>query len=427
MRRTLTLAAALLLAALAPGGAGAQEMMDRDGMMSPRISRFDLGVYAGGSLTSRWYESRTVTLNGTTTPQDNEDSQEYAPGYAPVFGAQATAWALPWLGLRLNGMYAPMRVPFASEGFFDLGDEIGDSQQYPLNSYFYDLSLALRPFARSERFYRTVYLFAGGGGLTVDLAGEDRSACEAGTLSRGACLSYEPDHATVGQGTAGAGITLLPLGSSLGIFGELAAHIYDSPVHVGDGWTPRIVAPRGSTVRLADDRTAVTARAVIGLKAMFGNFVPPVVAMVPPPPPPPVAPPPAEQPPVVDMRDIQVCVLQNGQLANVTATYNPTRGDTTVNGQAFSSAFPTTGEYAANATWYINNTPITFQNRRFVKYGLPRVLGVNEVTRVGEFMGTPVFAEVGQSRPDVVYVLVRPGCEFQPYQVESKTGSVRGE
>jgi hypothetical protein len=68
-----------------------------------------------------------------------------------------------------------------------------------------------------------------------------------------------------------------------------------------------------------------------------------------------------------------------------------------------------------------------FQGRRFVKYGLARVLGVNEVTRVGDHMGVPVFAEMGQTRPDVIYVPVRPGCEFQPYQVETKTGSVRGE
>jgi hypothetical protein len=84
-------------------------------------------------------------------------------------------------------------------------------------------------------------------------------------------------------------------------------------------------------------------------------------------------------------------------------------------------------QYAANATWFINNEPVMFQNRRFVKYGLPRVLGVSDVTRVGEFQGVSLFAETGQTRPDVVYVPVRPGCEFQPYQVEVKTGSVRGE
>ena len=421
MRRMLTSAAALLLAASTAGAADAQEEMG-----TPRISRFDLGVYVGGSLTSRWYESRTVTLNGTTEPVRNDDSQEFSPGYAPVFGAQATYWLMPMLGVRANALYAPMRNPAPSDGFFDAGDNIGDREFYLVNSYFYDLSLALRPFVRSDNWYRTAYLFAGGGGLTSNVAG-DANACEPFTRAQGACLHLDQDFATVGQGTAGAGITLLGLTSSLGLFGELAAHIYDSPVHVGDGWTGPIVAPQGSTVRIADDRTAVTGRAVIGLKAMLGDFAPPPPAFVPPPPPPPVeAPAPIAPPAAPQMQQIQVCVIQDGNLASVAAMYNPAAGDTTVNGQPFATAYPTGAQYGANATWYINNEPVTFQNRRFVRYGLPRVLGVNEVTRVGDFQGVPIFAEAGQTRPDVVYVPVRPGCEFQPYQVETKTGSVRG-
>jgi hypothetical protein len=414
------------LLAVPAGQAGAQEMM----MGTPRASRFDLGVYAGGSATSRWYESRTVTLNGTDAARDNDDRQVFKPGYSPAFGAHATFWTTPMFGLRLHGAYVPMRVPSLSEGFFDLFTEAGNRQAYALNSYFYDLNLAARPFIRSDNWYRSVYLFAGGGGLTVDLAGEDRLGCEPGTFSRAACLSYTPDHATVGQGTAGAGIDLLRFTEMLGVFGEIAAHVYDSPVHVGDGFIAPIRAPTGSTVRIADDRTAVTTRVVIGLKAMFGNLIPAPV-MAPPPPPPPMIEPPVVQPtpppPVIDMQTIQICVVQDGNLMNVTGMYNPAAGDTTVNGQPFATAHPMGAQYAANAPWYINNEPLMFQGRRLVKYGLPRVLGVNEVTRVGEFMGVPIFAEAGQTRPDVVYVPVRPGCEFQPYQSEVKTGSVRGE
>ena len=423
MKRTMWCTATAVLLAASAGQAQAQEMLDR-----PRISRFDLGVYAGGSLTSRWYESRTLTLTGTEDPIRNDDDQDFSPGYAPVFGAQATYWLTPIVGVRANALYAPMQVPNESDGFFDPGENIGDRPFYTVNSYFYDLSLALRPFIRGNGWYRTAYLFAGGGGLTSNLAG-DADACEPTTLSRGACLTFDPDYASVGQGTAGAGITLINFTSMFGLFGELAAHVYDSPVHVDDSFVGPIREPTGSTVRIADDRTAVTGRAVIGLKAMFGDFVPPFVAPPPPPPPPvveqPIAPPPP--PPVTADSNIQVCVLQDGNLTNVTAQYNTARGDTMVNGQPFATAFPTGGQYAANASWYINNEPVMFQNRRFVKYGLPRVLGVNEVTRVGEFQGVPVFAETGQTRPEVVYVLVRPGCEFQPYQVETKTGSVRGE
>jgi hypothetical protein len=415
---------AALLAAPA-GQAGAQEMG------TPRASRFDLGVYAGGSATSRWYESRTIVLNGTDTPTENDDRQAFKPGYAPAFGAHATFWATPMFGLRLHGAYVPMRVPSLSDGFFDIFNEAGNRQAYALNSYFYDVNLAARPFIRSGNWYRSVYLFAGGGGLTVDLAGEDRPGCEPGTLLQAACLSYEPDNATVGQGTAGAGIDLLRFSEMLGIFGEIAAHVYDSPVHVGDGFIGPITRPTGSTVRIADDRTAVTTRVVIGLKAMFGNQLE-APMMVPPPTVPPVAPmpePPVVQPmpPMTEEPPIQVCVVQDGNLTNVSVQYNPTTGDTTVNGQPFATAHPTGAQYAANAPWYIENQPLVFQRRRLVKYGLPRVLGVTEVTRVGEYMGVPLFAEPGQTRPDVVYVPVRPGCEFQPYQSDVKTGSVRGE
>ncbi|HEX8670697.1 MAG TPA: hypothetical protein VF710_02360, partial [Longimicrobium sp.] len=235
-------------------------------------------------------------------------------------------------------------------------------------------------------------------------------------LANGVCVSTHRDYATVGQGTVGVGADFFPFGP-VTLFGEVAVHGYDSPAHVNEN-------------AAGEDKFTFTPRAVLGLKALFGDILPPPPVIETPPPPPiietPPAPivvpptPPADQP-------IQVCVVQDGNLSQMEAMYNPTRGDTTVNGQPFATAHPMGTQYAANATWFINNEPVMFQNRRFVKYGLPRVLGVNEVTRVGEFQGVSLFAETGQTRPDVVYVPVRPGCEFQPYQVEVKTGSVRGE
>jgi hypothetical protein len=126
--------------------------------------------------------------------------------------------------------------------------------------------------------------------------------------------------------------------------------------------------------------------------------------------------------------DINYCVVQNGALSSVTAQYNPASGDTTYNGQPIGTAFPATEGYAGGATWYINSEPVTFNGRRYVKYGLPRVLGTTEVTSVGTNQGVSVFAEpsANAQRPDVIYVPVRPGCEFQPYQYEVKTGGVRG-
>jgi hypothetical protein len=409
MRRTLPRLVPVLACAALAAPATAQET-DR------RLSRFDLGVYAGGSLTSDWFESRTVTLNGTEDPDDNGDGEGFAPGTGGAFGAQATFWFTPALGLRAHGGYLPMRLP-------NSGDEI-DNDAFVVNTYVFDLNLALRPF--SGRL-SPLYLFAGGGGLLVDVAGEDRPRCAEALAAYGACLSYEPEQATVGQGTAGIGVDLFPLGGMLGLFGEAAVHVYDSPVHVDDEWLGPLRVPEGSTVRVADDATAVTGRLVLGLKAMFGNWIPaPAPVPPPPPPPPPVAPPPPPPPPpppVNPVRDIRVCVLEGGMLREVTAQYNTQTGDTTWTG----GAMPMAG-YAAGAAWFINGEAVTVMGRRYVRYGLPRVLGINEVTRVAEYQGVPVFAEAGTAgTPEVLYVPVRPGCEFQPYQLEVKAGGVRGD
>jgi hypothetical protein len=126
-------------------------------------------------------------------------------------------------------------------------------------------------------------------------------------------------------------------------------------------------------------------------------------------------------------QDVNYCVLQNGQLSSVTIQYNPTSGDSTYNGQRVSEAFGMSG-YAGNETWFINSEPVTFNDRRYVKYGLPRILGTTEVSNVGSVSGVATFAEpsANAQHPEVIYVPVRAGCEFQPYQIEVKASGVRG-
>ncbi len=416
---------AALAAAVLAGSAGAARGQAMEGG-GYRAGRFDLGVYAGGSLTSKWFDSRTVTLDGSATGSDNGDSQGYAPGLGGAFGAFATYWMSPSLGVRAHGGYLPMRLPFASTGFFDTSPDGGPGGRsaYVMNTYVYDLDLVLRPFP-----WHSVYLFAGGGGLTVNLAGTNRPQCEGTLLARGACLSFEPKQATVGQGTAGLGMDLFWLAHSLALFGELAANVYDSPVHVGDDFVGPVTALRGSTVRVADDRTAVTGRAVLGLKLVLGDILPrPVMAPPPPEVIPPAPEPMAPPPPAPAMQSLAVCVVQGGRLATVTAEMNPATGDTTVDGRSFREAYPAGAEYASGAGWFINSEPVTFGGRRYVKYGLPRVLGASDVASVGSYQGVAVFAETSadRMRPEVIYLPVRPGCELQPYQVEVKAGAVRG-
>ncbi len=391
-------------------------------MMGRQVSRFDLGVYAGGSLTSAWYDSRSVTLNATGNPTENDDDDSFAPGFGGAFGGIANFWVTPMLGIRLHGAYLPMQPP-RSEGAFE---NVGERSEYVLNSYVYDLNLTARPFVMSgSSLLSGMYLFLGGGGLTVDVTGEDRLVCEPAAQALGACLPLKPSAATVGQVNGGLGFDLIPLGP-VSLFTEAGVHYYDSPVHTGEPWLGPITAPTGSRVRIANDRMAVTGRLVLGLKAMFGNQLPPPAPVVIPPPPPmvepaPITPPP---PPMNPMRDIQVCVVENGMLRNVTAQYNTQTGDTTWAG----GMQPTMAGYAAGAAWFINNEAVMVMGRRYVKYGLPRVLGVNEVTRVGEYQGVSVFAETGATgTPEVLYVPVRAGCEFQPYQTEIKAGAVRGD
>jgi hypothetical protein len=417
MRRLAICAAVGALLAGAADGAWGQAMTGR------RASQFDLGVYAGGSLSSDWFTSRTLTLNGTGTPTENDDEEGYSPGAGGAFGGLATFWLTPSLGVRVHGAYLPLRLPE--------GDGESGTDGYVMNTYVYDLNLALRPFAAragAVPWLSSLYLFVGGGGLTVDLAGEDRALCEGTLAAQGACLSFAPEQATVGQGTAGVGFDLLPLGSTFGVFAEAAAHVYDSPVHVDDEWLGPITGRAGNTVRIGDDAVAVTGRLVLGVRAGFGNLIPapPVVIPPSPPPPPAVIPPPPPAMQVTPVREIRVCVVENGMLREMTASYNVQTGDTTVNGQPF-SRMPTAG-YAAGAAWFIDNEAITVMDRRYVRYGLPRVLGVNEVSRTAEYQGVPVFAEAGAAgTPEVLYVPVRPGCEFQPYQLEVKAGGVRGE
>ncbi len=153
----------------------------------------------------------------------------------------------------------------------------------------------------------------------------------------------------------------------------------------------------------------------------------------------PVAPataPPAVAPTALAPRsDILVCVLQDGELRMVRAQYETGPMDTLVDGRPFAAVYPDTIGYAAGAEWYVSGEQMVLDRKRFVKYGLPRVILPHELlTRAGEYRGVPLFAGrekgVAETEPwqpaDIRYVPVRPGCEFQPYVNRADVGAVRG-
>lgn len=174
-------------------------------------------------------------------------------------------------------------------------------------------------------------------------------------------------------------------------------------------------------------RWMVTGALAGGLGAC-GGAREPAAAAAPAPVPPPFAPVSAAG------RSTSVCVVQDGELRRVPAQYDARTGDTLVNGRPLAAVRRDTVGYAAAAEWYVRGEHLAVDRRRYVKYGLPREILPELLTRAGEYRGVRLFAaretvsqatEHGQTS-DIRYVPVRPGCVFQPYEHHANVGAVRG-
>jgi hypothetical protein len=125
---------------------------------------------------------------------------------------------------------------------------------------------------------------------------------------------------------------------------------------------------------------------------------------------------------------IRVCVIQDNELKEILAFSDKNTGKIYVDRDGklitLAEAFPVENGYAANKTWFINNEKITVNGKTYVKYGLPRILGIGEIEKAGTYDNVGIYAEAGAGGMEVVYIPVEPGCEFQPYQVEVKTPKV---
>ena len=249
MKRVLTFATAAVLAV------GASEVQAQEA-----APRFDLGVYGGWSWTSPWLEAESTDTS-------------YGIGSQPVFGLHTTFWTSENFGIRLNGTYLPSAFPHSD-------DQPIASDGYPLNNYFVDLDAVFRPWwGRNDMgtLMSSLYFWLGGGVMFTDVAGNptppsgQEYVCVSEYAPLGACLSYEPGYASVGQGTLGLGADLVSLANNVGLFAEVGAHGYSAPMHTADN------SP-------SDDRFAVTTRGVLGLKFSMGSLAPPIVPVPPPPP-----------------------------------------------------------------------------------------------------------------------------------------------
>ena len=366
-----------------------------------RDSRLDLAAYAGGSYSTRWFTLRTPA--GV--------DQGFRPGYGPVFGATATWWGTPSLGLQAHASYIPTDLPDADANLVRNGS-------FGANHYLYDLALSYRPWVRSagaRDWLASTRFFAGGGGLTTSIAGSGGCAPEYPAAS-GVCLPRSARAATVGQAVVGAGMDLYPMSRSAALFGEAALHAYRSPAHV-------------SSAAGAREGLAFTPRVAGGVRWAIGgthHAQPPVVRLPPLQPPRPVPHDTATGPQLSPASMVRVCVVQGGELAEVEGRVSAAGDTTTVDGRPFAEAYPDTTGYAAGERWLADGETVVVEGRRYEKVGLPRIVPAAQLRQAGTFRSVPLFTAAGETGQEMLYVPLRRGCEFQPYQRQEQVQKVRG-
>lgn len=80
-----------------------------------------------------------------------------------------------------------------------------------------------------------------------------------------------------------------------------------------------------------------------------------------------------------------------------------------------------TRRYAGSEAWFARDSSITVEGRNYRKHGLPRIVGLNEISQYATYRGVPVFQELGvEGTPEVLYVPVHASCEVQPYALEPR-------
>ena len=140
-----------------------------------------------------------------------------------------------------------------------------------------------------------------------------------------------------------------------------------------------------------------------------------------------VAPLPAPEPAALGTTPIRVCVVDGGELREIDAMLDAASGDTTVNQRRFSEAYPGATEYAAGRDFYVRGEAIPLNRIRYVPVGLARIIPAGSLMRTGEYQGVPIFRDRGAAgTPEVLYLPVRTGCEFQAYRREREIRGVRG-
>lgn len=130
-------------------------------------------------------------------------------------------------------------------------------------------------------------------------------------------------------------------------------------------------------------------------------------------------------PPLPEGRQATLC-LANGQSIDIRVS---AAGDTLVGPRRvglveLGPGVGFIGDYAGGDAWFVNDQPVTFNQRSYSKFGQPESRDCAGMRIVGDFQGVNLFAETSASEPfETLYVPVRAGV-FQPYSAQ--VGRVRG-
>jgi hypothetical protein len=147
----------------------------------------------------------------------------------------------------------------------------------------------------------------------------------------------------------------------------------------------------------------------------------------------------AEMP--ADAQQVRLCAAVDGKLRDFAGRVDPATGDTLVDGgRRFREAYP--ARYAADEEWYQSRSRLPLPGTGYVPYGLPRPLSSEDLRQPGlerahTVRGVEVFATLPRHaeemrntdqlwHPEILYVPVDAGCNFQPYRDLALIGRVRG-
>jgi hypothetical protein len=119
---------------------------------------------------------------------------------------------------------------------------------------------------------------------------------------------------------------------------------------------------------------------------------------------------------------LQLCVVLDQEMRIVDAIFLPSSGDTVVvvegRREPLAERYPyQPWVYAAETSWYGNDEPVVHLGNEYLRYGLPRLVKPEEVTRVGEYRGVSLYASPADPTPETIYVPLAAGCEAQPYRM----------